>query len=32
MGYGSAIGYFLFLIIFIITLIQWHGQKKWVVE
>lgn len=32
MGYGSAIGYFLFLIIFIITLIQWQGQKKWVVE
>jgi len=32
MGYGSAIGYFLFLIIFIITLIQWRGQKKWVAE
>lgn len=32
MGYGSAIGYFLFLIIFVITLIQWRGQKKWVVE
>ena len=32
MGYGAAIGYFLFLIIFVITLIQWHGQKKWVVE
>lgn len=32
MGYGAAIGYFLFLIIFIITLIQWRGQKKWVVE
>lgn len=32
MGYGSAIGYFLFLIIFIITLIQWRGQSKWVVE
>ena len=32
MGYGSAIGYFLFLIIFIITLIQWRGQKKWVNE
>lgn len=32
MGYGSAIGYFLFLIIFIITLIQWQGQKRWVVE
>jgi multiple sugar transport system permease protein len=30
MGYGSAIGYFLFMVIFIITLIQWSGQKKWV--
>ncbi|MGB4659817.1 MAG: sugar ABC transporter permease [Mobilitalea sp.] len=30
MGYASAIGYFLFLIVFILTLIQWHGQKKWV--
>lgn len=32
MGYGSAIGYFLFMIIFIITAIQWYGQRKWVVE
>ena len=32
MGYASAIGYFLFLIIFVVTLIQWRGQKKWVVE
>ncbi len=32
MGYGSAIGYFLFAIILVITLIQWHGQKNWVVE
>ena len=30
MGYASAIAYFLFLIIFIITIIQWRGQKKWV--
>lgn len=30
MGYASAIAYFLFLIIFVITIIQWHGQKKWV--
>ncbi|WP_077613166.1 carbohydrate ABC transporter permease [Clostridium sp. Marseille-P2415] len=30
MGYASAIAYFLFLIIFVITLVQWHGQKKWV--
>ena len=30
MGYGSAIAYFLFLIIFLVTLIQWQGQKHWV--
>jgi multiple sugar transport system permease protein/alpha-1,4-digalacturonate transport system permease protein len=30
MGYGSAIAYFLFMIIMVITLIQWRGQKKWV--
>lgn len=30
MGYASAIGYFLFLIVFLLTLIQWRGQKKWV--
>ena len=30
MGYASAIAYFLFLIIFVITVIQWRGQKKWV--
>lgn len=30
MGYASAIAYFLFLIIFVITLIQFRGQKKWV--
>ena len=27
-----AIAYFLFVIILIITLVQWRGQKKWVVE
>lgn len=32
MGYASAIAYFLFVIILIITLVQWRGQKKWVVE
>ncbi len=32
MGYASSIAYFLFLIIFVITLIQWRGQKKWVNE
>ncbi len=30
MGFASAIGYFLFMIIFILTLIQWRAQKKWV--
>jgi multiple sugar transport system permease protein len=29
-GYASAMAYFLFLIILIITLIQFWGQKKWV--
>ena len=30
MGYASAIAYVLFVIILIITLIQWRGQKNWV--
>ncbi|GHV52346.1 ABC transporter permease [Spirochaetia bacterium] len=30
MGYGAAMSWILFLILFIITLIQWKGQKKWV--
>ncbi|NLP34291.1 MAG: sugar ABC transporter permease [Clostridiales bacterium] len=29
-GYASAMAYFLFIIIMIITLIQYRGQKKWV--
>lgn len=29
-GYASAMAYFLFLIILIITLIQFRGRKKWV--
>lgn len=29
-GYASAMAYFLFLIIMVITLIQFRGQKKWV--
>lgn len=32
MGYAAAIGYFLFLIIFLLTIIQWRTQKKWVNE
>lgn len=30
MGYASAIGYFLFMIIFAITVFQWIMQKNWV--
>lgn len=30
MGYASAVAWVLFIIIFIITYIQWIGQKKWV--
>jgi len=30
MGYASAISWVLFMIILVITLIQWVGQKKWV--
>lgn len=30
MGYASAIAYFLFLIVFVITVLQFRGQKKWV--
>lgn len=29
-GYASAMAYFLFLIVMIVTLIQFRGQKKWV--
>lgn len=29
-GYASAMAYFLFLIVLVITLIQFRGQKKWV--
>lgn len=30
MGYGSAIAMILFVVIFIVTYLQWQGQKKWV--
>lgn len=30
MGYASAVSWVLFMFIFIITLFQWYGQKKWV--
>lgn len=30
MGYASAISWTMFLLILIITLFQWYGQKKWV--
>ena len=32
MGYAASIGYFLFLIIFLLTIVQWRAQKKWVNE
>lgn len=30
MGYAASISWILFIILFAITLFQWHGQKKWV--
>lgn len=30
MGYASAMSWILFIILFAITMVQWHGQKKWV--
>jgi multiple sugar transport system permease protein len=30
MGYGAAVSWILFIILFAITLVQWKGQKKWV--
>ncbi len=30
MGYASAIAWILFLLLLIVTLIQWKGQKQWV--
>ena len=30
MGYASAMAWILFLMIFLVTLIQWNGQKRWV--
>ncbi|MHA6485463.1 carbohydrate ABC transporter permease [Paenibacillus sp. strain BS8-2] len=30
MGYASAISWFLFAVILLITIIQWIGQKRWV--
>ncbi|MFD0674838.1 carbohydrate ABC transporter permease [Cohnella sp. GCM10027633] len=30
MGYASAISWFLFAVILVITVIQWVGQKRWV--
>lgn len=30
MGYASAMSWILFVILFIVTIIQWRGQKKWV--
>ena len=30
MGYASAMSWILFFLLFIITIVQWQGQKKWV--
>jgi multiple sugar transport system permease protein len=30
MGYASAMAWVLFALIFIITIVQWQGQKRWV--
>ena len=30
MGYAASISWVLFAIIFVVTIIQWQGQKKWV--
>lgn len=30
MGYASAMSWILFIILFAITMVEWHGQKKWV--
>lgn len=30
MGYASAMAWILFIMIFIVTIFQWQGQKKWV--
>ena len=30
MGYAASVSWVLFLILFVITIIQWQGQKKWV--
>ncbi|XEC96213.1 carbohydrate ABC transporter permease [Paenibacillus tarimensis] len=29
-GYASTIALFLFLILLVVTMVQWYGQKKWV--
>ncbi|MEK8127223.1 sugar ABC transporter permease [Paenibacillus filicis] len=29
MGYAAALSWLLFILIFVVTLIQWRGQKKW---
>lgn len=29
MGYAAAMSWFLFLLIFIVTMVQWRNQKKW---
>ena len=30
MGYASALAWIIFIVILVLTLLQWAGQKKWV--
>jgi multiple sugar transport system permease protein len=30
MGYASALAYVLFIVVFVLTLVQFRGQAKWV--
>lgn len=30
MGYAASISWILFIILFIVTMVQWQGQKRWV--
>ena len=30
MGYAASMSWILFIILFMITMVQWTGQKKWV--
>lgn len=32
MGYGSAVAWIVFVILFVITAVQWYGRRRWVVD